>query len=488
MVFKIKKFYITTPLYYLNNKPHIGTAYATISADVIARWHRINNEKVFFLTGTDEHGEKVKRAADEKGQNVKEFVDNLSLEFKKTWDYLNISYDDFIRTTENRHKEIVKKFIEIVEKNGDIYKGKYEGKYCIGCENYKTDSELIDGKCSDHKKSPEIRKEDTYFFRLSKYQNKILDFYKNNPDFLSPNQANEIKNRVKEGLKDVSITRINVDWGIPFPSDKNHVIYVWFDALINYVSALGDKNCSKFKDFWPADLHIIGKEINWFHSVLWPAILFSIGIEPPKKIYVNGWLLSENNKISKSLGNIINPIDIANKYSVDSLRYYLIKETPFGLDGNFSENKLIQRINGELVSDLGNLVYRAFSLIEKFDGEIKGEPSENLENQIKIISENMEKLQLSYALQNIWKIIRNTNKYINEKEPWKLSGENLGNVLYNLVERIRIIAILLSPFIPKTSEEIFNQLGLKPQKINECKMGEFKGKIKKGSYLFNKID
>ena len=483
-----KGFYITTPLYYLNSTPHIGTAYSTIAADVIARWHRLKGEKVLFLTGTDEHGEKVQQAADSSKKPVKEFVDDLSADFKKTWDDLNISYDDFIRTTENRHKKVVKEFIEIAEKKGDIYKGEYEGHYCVGCENFKTDADLVNGKCPDHKKKPELRKEETYFFKLSKYQKQILEFYEKNPEFLSPNQADEIKNRVKEGLKDLSITRVNLKWGIPFPLDEKHVTYVWFDALINYISALGGKSGAKVKDFWPANIHVIGKEINWFHSVIWPAILFSVGIQPPKRVFVHGWFLVDNQKISKSLGNAIDPIEISKKYSVDAIRYYLLKETAFGTDGNFSEKKLVERINGELVADLGNLVYRAFSLTEKFDGELKGTPTENLDEKIQKITKHMDALELSYALEEIWKIIRDTNKYVNDTAPWKLSGDELGNVLYNLVERIRVIAILLTPFLPETSEEIFRQLGIKSQKLDECRIGKFSGKIKKGSYLFNKVE
>lgn len=486
--FAKKGFYITTPLYYLNGPAHIGHAYTTIVTDVVARWHRLKGEKVFFLTGTDEHGEKVLEAAKKNNRGVRIFVDELSAIFKNTWKTLNISFDDFIRTTEDRHKKIVREFVLAAEKKGDIYKGEYEGFYCVGCESFKTESELVNGLCKEHKTKPELRKEETYFFRLGRYRKKLLNFYKKNPEFLSKNQAKEIKNRVKDGLKDLSISRVSLKWGVPFPLDKYHVTYVWFDALTNYVSALGGKKGKLFKTFWPADLHIIGKEINWFHSVIWPAMLFSVGIVPPKRVFVHGWLLVEGQKISKSLGNAIDPLEISRKYSVDSLRYYLLKDAPFGEDGNFSEKKLIERINGELVSDLGNLVYRVLTLAEKHRGKFSGKPALKIDDKIKIISKNMDELKLSQALEEIWQIIRDTNKYINDTEPWKLSGKKLSNVIYNLLERIRIIAILISPFLPKTSERIFKQLGIKQQKLKDCKFKKFSGKIRKESYLFNKVE
>lgn len=486
--FAKKGFYITTPLYYLNAPPHIGTAYTSIAADVIARWHRLKGEKVFFLTGTDEHGEKVLEAAKKHGRGARIFVDELSKIFKNEWDTLRISYDDFIRTTEDRHKKIAKEFVLDAEKSGDIYKGEYEGHYCIGCESFKTESELVNGLCPDHKRKPEFRKEETYFFRLSKYQKRLLDFYEKNPGFLSPKHADEIKNRVRGGLKDLSISRVNLRWGVPFPLDKYHVIYIWFEALTNYVSALGGKNGKLFKQFWPADVHVVGKEIDWFHSVIWPAMLFSVGIKPPKKVFVHGWFLVEGQKISKSLGNAIDPLEVTRKYSVDALRYYLLKEAPFGEDGNFSEKKLIERINGELVADLGNLVYRALTLAIKHDGKISGEPESDLGPKIKIVSEHMDELRLSQALEEIWQIIRDTNKYVNETEPWKLSGKKLSNVIYNLLERIRIIGILISPFLPNTSDRIFRQLGVKPGNLKDCKFKKSVGKVKKESYLFHKVD
>jgi methionyl-tRNA synthetase len=484
-----KGFYITTPLYYLNGPPHIGHAYTTIVADVIARWHRLKGEKVFFLTGTDEHGEKVLQAAEKAGKGARQFVDELSTIFRNTWDTLDISYDDFIRTTEDRHKRVVREFILAANKRGDIYKGEYEGYYCVGCESFKTEKEIQGGECPDHKIRLEKRKEESYFFRLSRYQDRLLKLYDKRPDFISPtSRTDEVRNRVKSGLKDLSITRENLKWGIPFPLESRHATYVWFDALTNYVSALGGRKGALFRAFWPADIHIVGKEINWFHSVIWPAILFSVGIKPPKKILVHGWWLVEGQKMSKSVGNIVDPLQMANKYSVDSLRYYLLRDAVFGEDADFSEKKLVERTNGELVADLGNLVYRALTLAEKYKGKITGKPYENLTQKIKSISKHMEEAKISQALEEILQIVRDTNKYINQTEPWKLEGKKLGEVIYNLVERIRIISILIGPFMPSTSRRIFEQLGIRPQNLRHARFAQFKGRIKRGGYLFHKIE
>ncbi len=484
-----KGFYITTPLYYLNGPPHIGHAYSTIVADVMARWHRLKGEKVFFLTGTDEHGEKILAAAVKRDKGAKMLVDEMSAVFRNAWDSLDISYDDFIRTTEDRHKKTVREFVLAAEKKGDIYKADYEGFYCPGCESFKTETELQDGLCPDHKIRAEQRREETYFFRLSKYRDRLLKFYEQHPEFISPStRAEEIKNRVREGLKDLSITRSKLSWGIPFPLDKYHVTYVWFDALTNYVSALGGKKGALFRAFWPADMHVVGKEINWFHSVIWPAMLFSVGIKPPKKIFVHGWWLVEGQKMSKSLGNVVDPMEISRKYSVDALRYTLIREKPFGDDGNFSEKKMIERINGELVADIGNLVYRALTLAEKSKVKFTGKPDKSVIESVRKFSEHMDNLELNEGLEEAWKIIRGTNKYINDTQPWKLQGKELSNAMYNILERVRIIAIIVSPFLPGTSKRIFEQLGVRDQKLKDAKFGRVSGKIRKGSYLFQKIE
>jgi methionyl-tRNA synthetase len=486
-VINFKKFYITTAIDYVNAPPHVGHAYEKICADIIARWHRLKGEKVFFLIGTDEHGEKIQEAAKNAKKEPKEFVEEIINTFKETWKILNISYDDFIRTTEKRHEEIVTKLVKKIFENGDIYKGSYEGLFCVPCESFWTEIQLKNGKCPSCGREVQKVKEEAYFFRLSKYQEKLLKFYEKNPDFISPSyRKDEIINRVKEGLKDLCITRTS-KWGVPFPFDGKFTIYVWVDALTNYISALNWPE-GKFKEFWPADLHVIGKEINWFHTVIWPALLFSARIELPKKVFCHGWLTAEKQKISKSLGNIIDPIYLAKKYSADALRYFLIRDIPFGEDGDFSEQALIARINGELVSDLGNLVYRVLSLAEKFNGDIEGKVELEEKLDLKRIDEYLEKLELHNALGEIWNFIRATNKYINEKEPWKLKGKELGEVIYNLLEALRIIAILISPFLPSTAEKINEQLGVKAGLLKDCKFKKFEGTIKKGEYLFKKVE
>ena len=475
----------------MNGPPHLGHAYTTIAADVLARWHRLKDENVFFLTGTDEHGEKISKAAEAVGKPPQKFVDEIANQFMHAWKILNISNDDFIRTTEKRHEKIVQEIIKKVHENGDIYKGEYEGLYCVGDESFKTESELVNGRCPDHPNLElQHKKEETYFFKLSKYQKKLLQFYKDNPEFLSPvSRAPEIINRVKEGLKDLSITRKKLKWGIPFPIDESHVVYVWFDALANYISALGGENGKLFKKFWPADVHLVGKEINWFHSVIWPAILLSAGIELPKKVFSHGWWTVDGQKMSKTLGNVVDPIKVSEKYSVDAFRYFILHEVAFGEDGNYSEESLKGKINGELAGDLGNLVYRVLTLAEKFKGEIKGDSALFGKLRLQKIDEHMEKLELHLALEEIWEFIRATNKYVNDTEPWKKSGEELANILHNLLEAVRAITILISPFLPETAEKIFKQLELKQQKTSDIKFEKkFAGKVKKGKILFKKVE
>ena len=486
-VYDLKKFYITTPIYYVNDTPHIGHAYTTIVADILTRWHKLTGDKTFFLTGTDEHGEKIETSAEKAGKTPKEFVDAVSEQFKTAWSRLNISYTYFTRTTDERHEKTVVEFIKKIAESGDIYEGEYEGWYCVPDETFWTELQLKDGKCPQCNRPVQKVKEDAYFFRLSKYQERLLKFYEDNPDFLSPKfRAEEIINRVKSGLRDVSITRTTVKWAVPFPLSSGHYTYVWIDALISYISAIGWPS-SESKEFWPADVHLIGKEINWFHSVIWPAILFSAGLEPPKKVFSHGWWTVNGEKMSKSLGNVVNPLELSEKYSVDALRYFLIREMPLGEDGDFSEEAMIARINGELVADLGNLIYRALTLAEKFKGSIEGEPELEKQLNLKEVEENMENLDLFNALKNIWEFIRATNKYVNENEAWKLEGKRLANVLYNLLEASRIIAILIYPFMPETGEKIAQQLGVKLGALNDCKFRKFDGSPKKGSYLFKKV-
>ncbi len=480
-----KKFYITTAIDYVNSDPHLGHAYEKICADVIARWHRLKGSDVFFLTGTDENAQKNVQAAKEKGMDIKEFVEKMSLKFLELCKKLNISNDDFIRTTEERHVKAVQHIFSEIYKKGDIYKGKYSGLYCQGCEAFYTEKGLIGGLCPEHETKPISLEEENYFFRLSKYKNKILEVFEKNPEFVKPSyRRNEMIERLKAPLRDISISRYKVDWGIEFPFDKNHKIYVWVEALSNYVTALGYPK-GKYKRYWPADIHIIGTGINWFHSVIWPALLMSVGLPIPKQIFVHGYITHEGRKMSKSIGNVVDPFDILNKYGPDPLRYFLIREIPMGEDGDFSEEALIQRINGELVSDLGNLVNRVVTIGEKFAGKIEGKDELGSRLDLEKIENFMETLQLHLAVKEIFNFIRECNKYINQTEPWRLKGKELGHVLYNLAEGIRVAAVLLHAFMPETSDKIRQQLGLK--ELEEAKFGKFKGKIRKGELLFRKV-
>jgi methionyl-tRNA synthetase len=488
-VFELQKFYITTPIYYVTDKPHLGTAYTTIVADMLARWHRLKGEEVFFLTGTDEHGEKVEAAAKKAGKQPKEFVDLIVEDYKDIWSKLDLSYDYFIRTSDKNHEELVAKFIEKIMDSGDIYKGEYAGWYCVPDETFWTELQLKDGKCPECGREVKWLKEESYFFKLSKYQEALLKFYEDNPEFLSPKwRSKEITNRVREGLKDISITRTTIKWGIPFPKDKTHTIYVWVDALCNYITALDWPGGERFKTFWPADVHLIGKEINWFHSVIWPAMLFSAGVEPPKKVFAHGWWTVDGKKMGKSLGNMVNPVEMANKYSLDAFRYALIKEMPLGDDGDFSEKGLATRLNNELAAELGNLLSRTVTLAERFTGAIKGTPELEKSLNIGSIDKKMDDLDMLGAINEIFAFIKSVNKYINDKKPWNLEGEELSNSLYNLLESCRIVGILVWPFMPGTSDKMLSQLGVQRGTLADCKFGEFKGKVKKGEHLFKKIE
>ncbi len=462
-----RKFYVTTPIYYPNDVPHIGHAYTTIVADVLARWHKIKGEDVFFLTGTDEHGKKIQRAAEEHGKKPKEFVDSLIPKFKDAWRKLDISYDRFIRTTDKDHEDVVKKVLQKVYDKGDIYKGEYEGFYCTGCEAYYTEKDLVNGKCPIHKTKIEKLKEESYFFRLSKYQKDLLKFYKENPGFISPRKRRqEIINRVKEGLKDLSISRANFDWGISLPFDKRHVCYVWFDALFNYYSATRQKGKEKY---WPADVHLIGKDILWFHTVYWPAFLLSAGISLPKKVFAHGWWTFDKEKISKSRGKVINVNELLDIAGVDSARYFLLRNTAFGEDGDFSEQALIDRHNNELANKLGNLVSRVAGLIEK-NGIQKTENKLIKKLKLKEIEKLIDEFKFDQALSEIFAFVDHCNWYVQSKKIWETGNKK---DLFELKESILKIAELLFPFIPETSEKIKKQFSAK--------------KIKKGEILFKKI-
>jgi len=482
----------------VNDVPHIGHAYTTIAADIAARWHRLKGDKVFFLTGLDEHGQKIQEAALKMGLTPQELVDSLAPKFKETWRNLNISNDDFIRTTEERHAKVVAEIIKRIYNNGDIYKGEYEGWYCVPEEKFWTELQLVDGKCPECGREVKKLKEETYFFKLSKYQQKILDFYNKNPDFISPEtRKNEMVNRIKQGLKDLSITRTTVRWAIPFPLEENHYLYVWVEALINYISALDFPNGEKFKTFWPADVEIMGKEINWFHSVIWPAMLFSAGIEPPKKNFVHGWWTVDGQKMSKSIGNVVDPNKMVEKYGADALRYFLFREIPFGQDGDFSEEALKNRYNSELADALGNLVNRVLVLVEKnFEGSVPESLGiHNIEkfasNIVKAVDESMEELRFHSALNDIFFLVNESNKYINDNKPWEIEDKKLlGGILYNLLESLRFISILIYSFMPETALKIREQLGLgKEFSFDDLKWGTLKPKIKikRDKILFNKI-
>ncbi|MEM5798528.1 MAG: methionine--tRNA ligase [Candidatus Aenigmatarchaeota archaeon] len=474
------KFFITTPIYYVNRTPTIGTAYTTIAADVLARWHRLKGDNVFFLTGLDENSIKTLHAAEEKGyKDIQKYADDMARQWVEIWKKLNISYDGFIRTTEDRHKGVVVEFFKKVYEKGDIYKGTYKGLYCEGCEAFLTESELEGGLCPLHKKRPKELSEENYFFRLSKYQKQILNFIESNPDFIQPeSRRNEVISFLKSGLKDISISRPGLRWGIHLPIDKNHRFWVWFDALLNYISGSEGR--------WPAELHLVGKDIIRFHCIIWPAMLMSAGYQLPKKVFAHGFLTTGGQKISKSLGHAIEPLYFAEKYGLDVLRYFLMRHVPFGEDGEFSEEALIERLNGELVADLGNLVYRVLTLAERFDGEIKGKDELSSRLNFEKIDGYMERLEFHHALEEIWTFIKAVNRYVNEKEPWRLKGNDLANVLYNLLESLRVIAILIYPFMPGTAEGICQQLGIRLGTFSELKFGKFKGKPKKGEMLFKK--
>jgi methionyl-tRNA synthetase len=476
-----KKFYVTTPIYYPNDIPHIGHAYTTLAADVLARWNKLLGKEVFFLTGTDDHGKKIENTAKENKKTPKEFIDVLIPKFKEAWKKLNIEYDYFIRTTDVEHEKVVKEVLQKVYDKGDIYLGQYEGYYCTSCEAYYTEKDLEDGCCPVHKKKIELLKEKSYFFKLSKYQKKLLDFYEKHPEFILPkSRRNEILNRVKEGLNDLSISRTSFDWGIKLPFDEKHIAYVWFDALLNYYSATRLKGKEKF---WPADVHLIGKDIIWFHTVYWPAMLLSAGIDLPKTVFAHGWWTLDSEKISKSRGKRVNIDELISIAGVDSARYFLFRNTAFGDDGDFSEQALIDRHNNELANKLGNLISRVCSLIEK-NGIEKCENKLIKKLKLKEIEKLFDSYEFDKVLNEIFAFIDTCNEYVQNKKPWETKDKK---VLYELADSIKAIAILLYPFMPSTAEKIAGQFAFDIKLENIKKPLSEKSKIKKAEILFNKI-
>ena len=508
-----KKFYITTPIYYPSGKFHIGTAYTTILTDTIKRYKALRGYDSYMLTGLDEHGQKIQTVAEKEGSKPQEYVDKMAETTKKLWKDMNISYSDFIRTTDKRHEETVAKIFEKLLAQGDIYKGEYEGWYCMPCETYFTQTQLVDGKCPDCGRDVQLMKEETYFFNMKKYQKRLEEFYEKNPYFIQPeSRKNELFNNfIKPGVEDLCVSRTSFDWGVKVPSDPKHVVYVWLDALTNYITALGymQEDDSKFKKYWPADLHIIGKDIIRFHGIYWPIFLMALDLPLPKKIYAHGFISIRDGKMSKSKGNVIYPENLTERYGVDATKYFLLREFAFDQDISFTPESFVNRFNADLANDLGNLLNRTIAMCNKYFGGnvpkyngIKNDVDKEIEefaiNTTSKFEKAFENFEIASSIQEIWSLVSRTNKYIDETSPWVLAKEEnkekLESCIYHLIENLRRIAILISPIMDATSEKMFKQLGIENPELktyeslkNYDKIENVKV-IEKGEPLFMRLN